>query len=62
MMLLVTVLGCLLSGVAWKGWWGGRVVGTCFWVTSGGFGVPARLWGFGCAGPYATPGSAVCVV
>lgn len=41
-MFLVIVLGCLLSGVAWK-------VGMCFWVTSGAFAVPARLWGFGCA-------------
>lgn len=29
------------------------MVGTCFWVTSGGFAAPARprLWDFGCAGP-----------
>lgn len=52
-MLLFIVLGCLLSGVAWKGQWRGSTVGMCFWVTSGGFAVPARrcLWDFGCARP-----------
>lgn len=63
MVLLVIVLGCLLSGVSWEGQWGGSKVGMCFWVTSGGFAVPARLWGLGCASPgLMQPTEAPCCV